>query len=71
MDENYISDSDGMKSEESGSIPRYAATEPEPSEEYRRFAEAVRTIFSVPKNDVDKEMRKWKTGRGSVDSRPN
>lgn len=34
--------------------------EPEASEEYQRFEDAVRTILSVPKEDVDREIEKRK-----------
>jgi hypothetical protein len=47
----------------------FAATET--SEEYQRFVDAVRTILSVPKGEVDREMKSRRMDKVQAVSYPS
>jgi hypothetical protein len=42
----------------------------QPSEEYQRFEDAVRTILTVPKADVDRVMKGKQSGRSGSATKP-
>ena len=42
---------------------KHAETDPEPSKDFKRFEDLTKRLVSVPKKDVDKQLRKEKPPR--------
>jgi hypothetical protein len=53
------------KKSKAGSNNPPEASEPEPSEDYQRFAELAKRVLSVPKSEIDKRGSEIKRKRNS------